>query len=294
VAKREQILKSVDAIQCSGSTNLIDGIRQGYALARRHFRSGQINRVILCSDGVANVGETDAEDILSKVENDRRQGISLTSVGFGLGAYDDALLETLANRGDGSYMFVGSDADGRRFADQLGGALQTIAKDAKIQVQFSSERVRRYRLVGYENRDIADKDFRNDAVDAGEVGSGQSATALYELELHDGALGEDPGDLGTVYVRYRNTDTGAVEEISTRLETARIRKHTPRTAPRLYLAAAAAEFAEILRESEHAAGGNLRDVERIVGQVSEQLPLDGRVKELQSLVRRCHGLPKAP
>ncbi len=108
------------------------------------------------------------------MEGYKRQGITFSSVGFGLGAYNDELLETLSNRGDGSYLFVDSAAEARRvFTGEFSAALQTVARDAKIQVEFDPRRVRRYRLIGYENRAIADKDFRNDAVDAGEVGSGR-------------------------------------------------------------------------------------------------------------------------
>jgi len=153
-------------------------------------------------------------------------------------------------------------------------------------------------LIGYENRDIADKDFRNDAIDAGEVGSGQSATALYELELTDGA-GELAADtavalpMGTVYVRYRNLDTGNVEEISHRLDGGIVSRPTVQAAPRFYLAASAAEFAELLRQSEHAADGSLDALRGVLQQVAVQLPLDNRVLELLDLVTRAKGLPRA-
>lgn len=289
-ANDERIAPAINAVSCGGSTNLVLGLEAGYEIARRGFRAGQINRVILCSDGVANIGLTDAEAMLKKVEVFRKHGIAFTSIGFGMGSYNDELLEKLANKGDGSYMFVDSRAEARRVFVEGMATLQTIAGDAKIQVEFDPARVRRYRLIGYENRDIADKDFRNDAIDAGEVGSGQSATALYEIELLESAEG---ADLGTVYVRYRNIDTGKVEEISTRLESGIIQRHKPRTAPRFYLAAAAAEFAEILRDSEHAADGNFANVKNIVGHVAAALPLDQRVRELLGLVARAQGLPRA-
>jgi len=284
----ERISAAIRAIGCGGSTNLLQGIELGYGIARRAFRTGQINRVILCSDGAANIGITDGETMLEKVQVFRDHGITFSSIGFGMGAYNDELLEKLADEGDGSYAFVGSRAEARRvFVEQM-ATLQTIAGDAKIQVEFDPAHVRRYRLIGYENRDIADKDFRNDAVDAGEVGSGQSSTALYEVEPLDRT-----GDLGTVYVRYRNIDTGKIEEISRRLERSIIGRPTPRTAPRLYLAAAGAEFAEILRESEHAAGGELDSVRNILIEVAAALPLDQRVRELLGLVTAAKGLPRA-
>jgi Ca-activated chloride channel family protein len=196
------------------------------------------------------------------------------------------MLERLANSGDGNYVFVDSPAEARRvFVEKMSATIQVVAFDAKIQVEFHPRIVRRYRLIGYENRDIADKDFRNDAVDAGEVGSGQSVTALYEIEF------ERPmrrrADLGTVYVRYRNADTRRVEEICRRIPASSVRAQRPGDNPRLYLAACAAEFAELLRGSEHAAGGRFRNVSARLRGVVEALPLDRSVRELWYLVRRA-------
>jgi Ca-activated chloride channel family protein len=215
--------------------------------------------------------------------------VTLTTAGFGSGSYDDSLLERLANSGDGAYVFIDSPAEARRvFVEEMAATLQTVAKDAKIQVEFDPRRVRRYRLIGYENRDVADKDFRNDAIDAGEVGSGQAVTALYEIELERPS---DPtADLGTVFVRYRNTDTGRVEEISTRIRSDVLGAKTVAERPRLFLAACAAETAEVLRGSEHARGGTLDSVERVMVRVANALPLDARVAELLALVHEAKAL----
>jgi len=286
-----EIIAAVNAIQCGGSTNLLQGIQLGYQVAQSAFRAGETNRVILCSDGVANVGLTDADEMLRQVEQFKRQGISFMSVGFGMGSYNDELMQKLADRGDGSYVFIDTPAEARRvMAEQIAATLQTIAKDAKIQVEFNPASVRRYRLIGYEKREIADEDFRNDAIDAGEVGSGQSSTALYEIELLDAA---GSLDLGTVFVRYRDADTEKVEEISSRLEASIIARRAPADAPRLHLAAAVAQFAEILRESEYARSRSFDDVRRVLGEVAVQLPLDQRVRELLTLVESAKGLPKA-
>jgi len=291
VSSANEIIAAVNAIQCGGSTNLLQGIQLGYEVAQSAFRAGETNRVILCSDGVANIGLTDADQMLRQVEQFKRQGISFMSVGFGMGSYNDELMQKLADRGDGSYVFIDTPAEARRvMTEQIAATLQTIAKDAKIQVEFNPAAVRRYRLIGYEKREIADEDFRNDTIDAGEVGSGQSSTALYEIELLD------PGnslDLGTVFVRYRNAESDEVEEISTRLEPSIIARREPENAPRLYLAAAVAQFAEILRESEYARGGSIDGVRRILGEVAVELPLDQRVRELLRIVESAKGLPKA-
>jgi Ca-activated chloride channel family protein len=293
-ARATDIQAAVAALATSATTNLLAGVELGYQIAARHFRSGETNRVLLCTDGVANVGPADAEAVLAKVGQYRRQGITLTSVGVGSGSYDDRMLEQLANRGDGNYVFVDSPEQARRvFVDDFAGTLQMVARNAKIQVEFSPARVRRYRLIGYENRDVADKDFRNDAVDAGEIGSGQAATALYELELLPLAeVATLPADMGTVYVRYENVDTGRVEEISTRLSDVLLRERSPERDPRFLLAACAAEFAEVLRESEHARDGSLETLESLATRVANALPLDQRSQELLTLVRRAQGLPR--
>ena len=155
-------------------------------------------------------------------------------------------------------------------------------------------------MIGYENRDVADADFRNDAVDAGEVGSGQSATALYEVELIGPAVvaADDGGqpDLGTVYVRYENVASGAVEEIARPLRNELVAARTPRSDPLFFLAACAAEFAEVLRESEHVASrdvaASLSRVEAVLHEVAGELPHDPRVAELLDLVQRAPGLPR--
>ncbi|MHC4286480.1 MAG: YfbK domain-containing protein [Planctomycetota bacterium] len=152
----------------------------------------------------------------------------------------------------------------------------------------------RIRLIGYENRDIEDKRFRDDTIDAGEVGSGQCSTALYELELTGQSSADKQGDLGTVFVRYRNVATGQIEEISSRLGSEIVRRRTVESAPSFFLAAGAARFAEILRQSEHVQHGNLMDVLRVVEQVSLALPLDRDVRELVELVRKAEGLPRSP
>jgi Ca-activated chloride channel family protein len=318
--KRAEVLRAVDAIQAGGYTNMFEGLARGYEVAARQFRSGEINRVVLCSDGVANVGVADPTRMVELTEHFRRrgielktdddaqgegeagerfvrcmvdtfrgQGVTLTTAGFGAGSYDDDMLERLANSGDGAYVFIDSPAEARRvFVEEMAATLQTVAKDAKIQVEFSPSRVRRYRLIGYENRDVADKDFRNDAVDAGEVGSGQAVTALYEVELERPS--PRTADLGTVYVRYRNTDTGRVEEISTRIRSDILAPKAPSTSPRLYLAACAAETAEVLRGSEHARGGTLDSVERVMVAVANALPLDKKVAELLRVVHEAKAL----
>ncbi|MEI6808497.1 MAG: von Willebrand factor type A domain-containing protein, partial [bacterium] len=208
VAQKKTILDALYSLQTSGSTNLEEGMREGYRLASRRFVPGAANRVLLLSDGAANLGSVQAPAILNDVEAYRKQGIYCSVFGFGIGTYNDDMLKSLASKGDGTYAFIDSMDEAKRvFIEKLAGTLNVIAKDAKIQVEFNPDRVKRYRQIGYEERQLTKAQFRDDTVDAGEVGSGQAVTALYELELD----GKQEGTIGTVRVRYKNTETGKVE-----------------------------------------------------------------------------------
>ena len=294
VRQRDRIRQAINAIQPSGSTNLLAGLQLGYATARRSFSAKRINHIVLCSDGVANVGQTEADAVLKAVSEDRKKGITITCVGVGYGSYNDAFLESLANQGDGSYVFLDSSRQAQGvFVEQLAATMHVVAKDARIQVSFNPDRVRRYRLIGYENRDIEDKRFRDDTVDAGEVGSGQCSTALYELELTNQQSADQQGDLGTVFVRYRHADTGRMEEISQDIKSAIVQRREVEDSPGFFLAATASRFAEILRQSEHVRGGSLTDVFAVAEKVSHSLPLDRDVRELVELIRKAEHLPRA-
>jgi Ca-activated chloride channel homolog len=165
----------------------------------------------------------------------------------------------------------------------LTGTLQTIAKDAKVQVDFNPNVVRRYRLIGYENRAVADQDFRNNAVDAGEVGAGHNVTALYEVELNP----EANVDALIVRVRYEDPDTHAVTEQSKSFKATDFQYDFNRMSPRFQLTAAVAQFAEILRGNEWAKGGKMRDVLNVMYNVRNQLPFDNDVQEFTGLVEQA-------
>ena len=168
----ETILEAIDRLEPEGATNAAAGLQMAYQVASEAYREGEINRLILCSDGVANVGVTGADEILATIERFARRNIALSTVGFGMGNFNDVMMEQLADKGNGNYAYVDTLEEARRiFVENLTGTLQTIARDAKMQVEFNPQVVSRYRLLGYENRDVADQDFRNDKVDAGEVGA---------------------------------------------------------------------------------------------------------------------------
>ncbi|MFZ5816743.1 MAG: YfbK domain-containing protein [Bacillota bacterium] len=252
-ADKERIRRALDSLKPGGSTYAEEGIRLGYSLAYRNYQEGAINRVILCSDGVANVGKTGPDEILRQIEDYRQKGITLTTVGFGMGNFNDALMERLADKGDGQYAYVDELDEARRvFAAQLTGTLQVVAKDTKVQVYFDPEQVASYRLVGYENRVMANQDFRNDRADAGEMGSGQSVTALYEVTLTGrGSL------LGSVSIRYKDPESGEVTEKAVDIRRTAVFK-TP--SAHLLWTASVAEFAGILAQSPWALESRIADV----------------------------------
>ena len=173
---------ALEQLSAGGSTNGGQGITQAYQLAKKHFIPNGINRVILATDGDFNVGVTDFDDLTALIEKEKAHGIGLTTLGFGLGNYNDQLMEQLADKGNGNYAYIDTLNEARKvLVDELSSTLFTIAKDVKVQVEFNPALVSEYRLIGYENRALAREDFNNDKVDAGEIGAGHTVTALYEL-----------------------------------------------------------------------------------------------------------------
>lgn len=292
IVNQEHILTAIRALTPEGATNAEAGLRMGYKLAFQNFKPNSINRVILCSDGVANVRETGSDAILKEIRTYVKEGVTLTTVGFGMGNYNDILMERLANDGNGSYAYVDTLNEAKRvFVENLTGTLQVVAKDAKIQVEFNPETVSRFRLLGYENRRLAHEDFRDDTVDAGEVGAGHSVTALYEIKLHENA----DGKLATVFIRHEDPDTGNVTEVNESISTGALKGSFEETTPTFQLAASVAEFAEILRGSFWAQEGSLELVrETLEGTLlhinTKTQRHRARNQELRSLVQKAHRL----
>ncbi len=282
----DAILKAIRRLQPEGSTNAEEGLREGYRLAREAYDSDAINRVILCSDGVANVGNTGPDSILKQIREYAGKNIYLTTIGVGMGNYNDVLMEQLANDGDGFYAYVDDIKEAERvFVNDLASSLQVIARDAKVQVEFNPAVISRYRLIGYENRAVADEDFRNDEVDAGELGPGHSVTALYEVKFEPDA---DPAESAiTVFMRWEDPDTGEVTEMSREIAKADLSADFAASDPRFQLTAVVAQYAEVLRESYWAkdAGTTLEDVSRDAQRVAEYLPQDAEVQEFAQLAR---------
>ena len=247
---RDRIIRRVRAdVWPRGSTNAEAGLVAGYDMALAESQRGRDVLVMLLSDGVANVGATRTDDILREIGD--RDDIGLTTIGVGLGPFNDVLMEQLANSADGTYHYIDSTQEARRiFGANIVSLLALAARDAKIQVEFNPDTVLSYRLLGFENRDVADDDFRDNTVDAGEVGLGQSSTALYELELV--GRGRDRSDrdwLATATLRYQRPRRGSITEIEETIDGTQIARSFSSASPHFRLAAVAAEFAEVLRRS---------------------------------------------
>ncbi|MEM8648874.1 MAG: YfbK domain-containing protein, partial [Pseudomonadota bacterium] len=182
VSDKAKILGALDRLNAGGSTAGAEGIRQAYALAEQNAVKDGVNRVILATDGDFNVGITNPEELKSFVERKRKSGVSLSVLGFGMGNYNDALMQTLAQNGNGNAAYIDSLNEARKvLVKEAGSTLFTIAKDVKLQVEFNPAKVSEYRLIGYETRILKREDFNNDKVDAGDIGAGHTVTALYEI-----------------------------------------------------------------------------------------------------------------
>ncbi|MEO1614873.1 MAG: VWA domain-containing protein, partial [Planctomycetota bacterium] len=180
--RKKKIYDSLNQLRAGGSTNGGQGIQLAYDVARDHFIPGGTNRVILCSDGDFNVGVTGTDELVRLAERNAKDNIFLSVLGFGTGNHNDAMMEQISNKANGNYGFVDTEDEARRvFVDQMQSTLVTIAKDVKIQIEFNPAEVSSYRLIGYANRMLAAEDFKNDSVDAGEIGAGHRVTALYEI-----------------------------------------------------------------------------------------------------------------
>ncbi|MEU1280292.1 von Willebrand factor type A domain-containing protein [Streptomyces sp. NPDC005805] len=242
---RDRVHGIVEDLAPGSSTNVEDGVTTGYDTAVEGHRKGATNRVVLLSDALANTGSTEADTILERIEDARREhGITLFGVGVG-SDYGDALMERLADKGDGHTTYVSTPEDARKvFVDQLPAHIELKARDAKAQVAFDPATVRQFKLIGYENRAVADEDFRNDRVDGGEVGPGHTVTALYAVRLREGARGH----VATATVRWLDPKTRAPHEESGSVETGEVDgKLWGGASERFQVTAVAAYFAESLR-----------------------------------------------
>jgi len=259
---------ALDRLSAGGSTNGGEGIQLAYAMAQKAFIKGGINRILLATDGDFNVGTVNFEALKNLVEEKRKSGISLTTLGFGTGNYNDYLMEQLADAGNGNYAYIDSINEARKvLVDEISSTFNTIAKDVKIQIEFNPAIVAEYRLIGYENRLLKREDFNNDKVDAGEIGAGHSVTALYEIALV-GSGGErleklrynenqsktqaqHKNELAFVRLRYKAPNGNTSKLLENRVLQQQIIKKLNQTSQRFRFSAAVAAFGQQLRGGKY-------------------------------------------
>jgi Ca-activated chloride channel family protein len=286
-SRKGEILSAIYALRTEGATNAEAGLRLGYRTAMQGYMPGGINRVILCSDGVANVGQTGPDAILGEIGHYVEEGVTLTTIGFGMDNYNDTLMEQLADKGNGFYAYIDDMDEARRlFIDEITGTLQTIALNAKVQVDFNRDVVLRYRLVGFENRAVADDQFRDNNVDAGEIGAGHTVTALYEVKLNPDAYGR----IATVNMRWEDPDTHGITEISQDFDVSQLAFDFHKASPYFQRAVIVAEYAEILKESYWAKESSIEDVYREAERIREYFDENNVMDEFVDLVRKASRL----
>ena len=306
VSERSTIVASLERLGAGGSTAGAEGIHEAYRLAGEHFVAGGVNRVILATDGDFNVGISDPDALEDYIARKRESGVSLSVLGFGMGNYNDALMQRLAQHGNGNAAYIDSLSEARKvLLEQASSTLVTIAKDVKVQVEFNPAAVREYRLIGYETRMLAREDFRNDRVDAGEIGAGHTVTALYEL-IPAGSGGERiaplryqgeaaqpgtdfDGEIAYVKIRYKLPDAES-SKLITRAVTAADAVETVDAAPRdVRFAAAVAAFGELLRGGRYTGEYGYEDVASLARGARGEDPFGYR-SEFVQLVRLAQSI----
>ena len=259
---KDKIIDAINSLEAGGSTYGEAGINRAYDLAERYFIDGGNNRVILATDGDLNVGLSSEEELTELIEEKRESGVFLSVLGFGTGNVKDDRMEALADHGNGNYSYIDSEMEANKvLVEEMTGTLYTVAKDVKIQVEFNPVNVSGYRLIGYENRALADKDFHDDTKDAGEIGAGHTVTALYEIVLNENGTSIPEAELKyqqntstgnkdellTVSLRYKEPDEDESKLLAVPVTDEVYTKKMPEN---LTFAAAVAEFGMVLRNSE--------------------------------------------
>lgn len=269
----DKILDALDALQAGGSTHGSEGINTAYEIAERYFIEGGNNRIILATDGDLNVGVTSESALKELVEEKRESGIFLSVLGFGYGNLKDNKMETLADNGNGNYSYIDGLNEAKKvLVEELAGTVFTVAKDVKIQIEFNPEKIKGYRLVGYENRMLQAEDFENDEKDAGDIGAGHSVTALYEIIMADSEIqipeidlkyqqtqpsSEFTDELMTVSLRYKEPDGD-----ESKLLTVPITEdaYSPQMSDGMSFAAGVAQFGMLLRDSSYAGSSTYDEI----------------------------------
>lgn len=276
-ANKKKIIEALDRLEAGGSTAGGAGINLAYAVAKEHFKSEGNNRIILATDGDFNVGVSSNASMEELIEEKRKEGVFLTVLGYGMGNYKDSKMEILADKGNGNYAYIDNITEARKvLVNEFGGTLFTVAKDVKLQIEFNPAKVKAYRLIGYENRMLKSEDFNNDKKDAGELGSGHTVTALYEIipigvesdfykidELKYQTTTVEPkatqsNELMTIKLRYKQPQGNDSKLIVHPLIDAN--KSLDATSDNFRWSASVAAFGMLLRESEYVGSFTYDDV----------------------------------
>ncbi|HVG25206.1 MAG TPA: von Willebrand factor type A domain-containing protein [Thermoanaerobaculia bacterium] len=281
-ADKATILAALDRLDAGGSTAGGAGIELAYRIAKQNFIKGGNNRVILATDGDFNVGVNSVADLEKLIEAKRKSHIFLSALGVGDDNYRDDMLETLADKGNGNYAYLDSPQEAEKvFRHELTGTLVTIAKDVKVQLQFDPKQVASYRQIGYENRSLANKDFDDDAKDAGELGAGHSVTALFEIVPTKTWA---PGSLGTLRLRWKAPTGETSTPLVTTIDDGG--KSAYDASPDMQFAAAVAQFGMLLRNSPHKGTASWDDVLSLA-KIAAGADLDGTRKEFMALAEKA-------
>ena len=284
---QSNVAGAVDSLKASGATHLESGLDLAYEVAKTQFRSKASNRVVLLTDGAANLGEVLPDNLRSKVAFHRKLGIALDCFGIGADGLNDAMLEALSRNGDGRYGFLDSVEDvEENFSRKLAGILQTAASDVKVQVEFNPDRVEAYRQVGYRRHQLTRADFRDDAVDAAEIGDAEAGNALYLVSQKRNGV----GPIATVRVRFRDPARREVRELSWQIPGRREAPALREANPSLRLAVCATMFAEWLAGSPYAESVTPRLILENFNEVPEAFPFDGEPLRLREMIERAEAI----
>lgn len=281
--------QTITQLTPQGGTNLEAALDLAYASNKRHFNGNANNRVILMTDGAANLGDIEPPTLKAKVESQRLDGIALDAFGIGWENYNDNLLESITRNSDGRYAFLNTTQDADTlFAQRIAGAFKPLAADVKVQVEFNPGRVRLYRQIGYDRHQLTAEQFRDNTIDAAEIGTAESGNALYSVEIKD----DGTGDIGVLRVRYRTPGTQNFEEKTWRLPYSAKTENLPNAAPSLRLAAAASIFAEWLAHNPYASAVEIDTLEQLVRTLPPAYREDRKVQTLLNMIQTARQLKK--
>lgn len=305
VKDKEKIIKVLDNLYASGGTSGGKGIQLAYEQAQKSFIKNGNNRIILATDGDFNIGINNTTDLEKFIEKQRESGIYMSVLGFGMGNYRDDMAETIADKGNGNYAYIDNITEAKKvLVNELSGTLFAVAKDVKLQLEFNPKYVKEYKLIGYENRMLANEDFTNDKKDAGEIGAGHTVTALYELVPSDGKVAQSlryqsqelnekgkGNELGFLKIRYKDPKVKDAKSVEITEPLVFNKKALKETSTDYRFAASVAEFGILLRDNSNKANATYGQVIELAEGAIGKDPEDYR-KEFVRLVKSVKMLPK--